>query len=143
MSQECLLCKKIDEELIWENDDLRVILVHEPSLPGFCRVIWNRHVVEMTDLVPEQRSLLMRTVCLVESVIRQVMQPHKMNLAALGNRVPHIHWHVIPRFEDDVYFPDSVWSAKQREPNTELIAQRQQQLCTLRVALRQVLEQVS
>jgi diadenosine tetraphosphate (Ap4A) HIT family hydrolase len=51
----------------------------------------------------------------VEKVVRETMQPHKMNLASLGNMVPHVHWHVIPRFEDDRHFPGPVWAAPQRE----------------------------
>jgi diadenosine tetraphosphate (Ap4A) HIT family hydrolase len=43
------------------------------------------------------------------------MQPDKINLASLGNVVPHLHWHVIPRFVDDPHFPNPVWGVKVRE----------------------------
>jgi len=46
--------------------------------------------------------------------LRQLLQPAKINLASLGNRVAHLHWHVIARFADDKHFPDSVWSAARR-----------------------------
>jgi diadenosine tetraphosphate (Ap4A) HIT family hydrolase len=49
----------------------------------------------------------------------EVMYPDKVNLAALGNMVPHLHWHIIPRFKEDVFFPGSVWSEKQRGSNSE------------------------
>jgi diadenosine tetraphosphate (Ap4A) HIT family hydrolase len=51
----------------------------------------------------------------VESVLRELLAPDKINLAALGNMVPHLHWHVIPRFADDRHFPDAVWAAARRE----------------------------
>ena len=107
---ECGLCCGIGGELVWQNDDLRVIMVDEPHFVGFVRVIWQEHVAEMTDLLPAQRSTLMKTVCLVEDVMRQVLNPTKINLASLGNMTPHLHWHVIPRFLDDVNFPNPVWA---------------------------------
>ena len=112
----CVLCKdelKPEEgQLIWRGDDCRVILVNDPDLPGFCRVIWNRHVAEMTDLSYGERDHLMNLVFAVEEAVRHVMHPDKVNIAALGNMVPHIHWHVIPRFKDDAFFPGSAWSQK-------------------------------
>jgi diadenosine tetraphosphate (Ap4A) HIT family hydrolase len=41
--------------------------------------------------------------------------PEKINLASLGNAVPHLHWHIIPRFSDDPHFPNAVWSTKLRD----------------------------
>ncbi len=125
----CVLCKddlKPDEgQLIWRGDDCRVILVNDPDLPGFCRVIWNRHVAEMTDLTPRERDHMMTLVFAVEEAVRHVMHPDKVNVAALGNMVPHIHWHVIPRFKDDVFFPGSAWSKRSQEtPDTTLEARR-------------------
>jgi diadenosine tetraphosphate (Ap4A) HIT family hydrolase len=101
--------------VLWQDDFCRVVLVDEPHYPGFVRVILNQHVREMTDLVPEERSRLMMMVCKAEKAIRDVMQPDKINLASLGNVVPHLHWHVIPRFEDDPHFPKPVWGAKLRD----------------------------
>ena len=51
--------------------------------------------------------------------MRETMQPDKMNLASLGNMTPHVHWHVIPRFEDDAHFPTPVWATRQREPRSD------------------------
>ena len=50
----------------------------------------------------------------VESALRARLTPTKMNLASLGNVVPHLHWHVIPRFADDTHFPQPVWGKDQR-----------------------------
>lgn len=88
--------------------------VDEPAWPGFCRVVWNAHVAEMTDLAPAERDLLMKLVYGVESALRRVLAPTKINLASLGNQVPHLHWHVIPRFADDAAFPDAIWAAARR-----------------------------
>lgn len=82
--------------------------------PGFCRVIANRHVREMTDLDLAARERLMRAVYACEALLRQVYRPDKINLASLGNVVPHLHWHVIARFADDRHYPDPIWAAPRR-----------------------------
>jgi diadenosine tetraphosphate (Ap4A) HIT family hydrolase len=92
-----------------------VVRVDDPAYPGFCRVIWNAHVAEMTDLAPADRGHLMDLVFGVETALRRVLSPTKINLASLGNQVPHLHWHVIPRFADDATFPDAVWAPARRD----------------------------
>ena len=116
----CPLCDAPGGALLWQDDFCRVVLVTDtPDYPGFCRVILNRHVREMTDLAPAERSHLMMMVMKTEQVVRDVMRPDKINLASLGNVVPHLHWHVIPRFADDPHFPNPVWGAKLRDtPHT-------------------------
>jgi len=100
--------------LLWRGRHCRVILVEDADYPGFCRVIWNDHIKEMTDLPVQMRAELMNTVFAVESAVREVMQPEKINLASLGNMTPHLHWHVIPRYIDDKNFPNSIWAAPLR-----------------------------
>jgi len=112
----CPLCQSETTEIVlWSDAFCRVIWVDDAHYPGFCRVILNAHVREMTDLLPEQRQQLMVVVFAVESAVRDIAQPDKINLASLGNVVPHVHWHVIPRWENDVNFPDAIWAAPRRE----------------------------
>jgi diadenosine tetraphosphate (Ap4A) HIT family hydrolase len=100
--------------VLWRDAACRVVLVDEPDYPGFCRVIWNAHVKEMTDLAAAEQQHCMRVVFAVEQALRVALNPHKINLASLGNLTPHLHWHVIPRYEDDPHFPNSVWGERQR-----------------------------
>jgi diadenosine tetraphosphate (Ap4A) HIT family hydrolase len=65
----------------------------------------------------------MNAVVAVEQVLREQLQPTKVNLAALGNAVPHLHWHVIARFDWDSHFPGSVWTAPQRTADADKLAQ--------------------
>lgn len=131
----CVLCKdelKPEEgQLIWRGDDARIILVNDPDLPGFCRVIWNRHVAEMTDLTYGEREHLMTLVFAVEEAIRHVMHPDKVNIAALGNMVPHIHWHVIPRYQDDAFYPGSAWSKRVQETPEAILLERRRKAAEL------------
>lgn len=141
--QNCDLCQHTGGELLHQTTQLRVVLVDEPNYPGFCRVIWNDHVKEMTDLVPLQRQNVMQTVCKVEDVIRHVMQPEKINLASFGNMTPHVHWHIIPRYLDDAHFPQPVWGTQQRKPDAAALATRHARLPALKQALRDALSESS
>jgi diadenosine tetraphosphate (Ap4A) HIT family hydrolase len=111
----CPLCDAPAGTVLWRDDFCRVVRADEPDHPGFLRVILNAHVKEMTDLPPAGREALMRVVFAAETALREVMAPDKVNLASLGNVVPHLHWHVIPRFGDDPHFPNPVWGEKRRE----------------------------
>ncbi|MEW6331935.1 MAG: HIT family protein, partial [Pseudomonadota bacterium] len=108
------LCHPVNETVLWRDERCRVILVDDADYPGFCRVIWGGHVKEMTDLTETERTHLVAVVFVVEKILREMLQPAKINLASLGNQVPHLHWHVIPRFIDDAHFPDPVWAARKR-----------------------------
>ena len=110
----CELCEQDGGTLIYRNDFLRVVLVEDSEYPGFCRVICNAHLAEMTDLTIAQRSAMMMTVCKVEQAVRDVMRPDKINLASLGNMTPHLHWHIIPRYVHDKHFPQPIWGVAQR-----------------------------
>lgn len=113
---DCPICAAQNEEILLQTPNLRVIAVHnEPNAPAFCRVIWQHHVAEMSDLQPAERAELMEMVYKVEAAMRQVLQPEKVNLASLGNVVPHLHWHVIARFKDDACFPAPIWAAATRQ----------------------------
>lgn len=126
----CELCDTAGGEVLWRDDFCRVVLIDDAAYPGFCRVILNSHVKEMTDLPEGDRSRLMVVVFTVEAVVRETMQPDKINLASLGNVVPHLHWHVIPRFVDDRHFPAPIWAEARREP-----VQRRFNIFALRQAL--------
>ncbi|MBA2350463.1 MAG: HIT family protein [Burkholderiales bacterium] len=111
---DCELCELNGGELLWRNRYCRVVQVSDADYPGFCRVIWNSHVKEMSDLSADQRRQMMDIVFAVEQAIRSTLAPDKINLASLGNLTPHLHWHVIPRYVDDAHFPSPVWSDRRR-----------------------------
>ena len=132
----CPLCSPEHEHLLWQDALCRVILVDDADYPGFCRVILNRHVKEMTDLDDIERLRLMEVVFGVEEAVRKVVQPDKINLASLGNVVPHLHWHIIPRFTEDRHFPNSIWGEAQRTPASRAMPEN------LSVSLQQALREL-
>ena len=124
----CPLCTGDGGKLVFRNDHLRVMLADEPGFPAFYRVIWNAHVAELSDLTLAERNVCMNAVVAVEQALRTVLQPTKINLAALGNMVPHLHWHVVARFEWDSHFPAPLWATAQRPQDSVRIAEVQAQL---------------
>jgi diadenosine tetraphosphate (Ap4A) HIT family hydrolase len=136
MSQTaCDLCSQPGGAVLHRNEKFRVVLVDDAQYPGFCRVIWNGHVREMTDLPASDRALLMQAVWQVEAAVRDSMRPDKMNVASLGNMVPHLHWHVIPRYADDAHFPGPIWAQVQRTAEESVLASRMALLPLLRESI--------
>ena len=122
---DCPLCIEDGGICFVRTKQYRIVAPREPEFLGLIRVIWNEHVVEMTDLEILPRNDFMRAVYFVEESVRQMMNPDKINLASLGNVVPHLHWHIIPRWLDDSYFPLPIWGQRQREISAEKVSQRQ------------------
>ncbi len=124
MSNEinCPLCEGRDETVLYHNRYLRVIDARDPDYPAFTRVIWHRHAMEMTDLDMAEQRALMAAVALVEAVQRRTLAPYKINLAQFGNMVPHMHWHVIPRFAEDPHFPNPTWGPRRTFTTEQALA---------------------
>jgi len=106
----CSLCDATGGDLVFQGKKFRVIRAQEVDFPAFYRVVWTAHVAEFSDLSVPDRTLCMAAVCEVEQALRAHLQPTKINLAALGNMVAHLHWHVIARFDWDTHFPAPVWA---------------------------------
>ncbi len=87
--------------------------VVDEAFPAFYRVIWNAHVAELSELAAVERGRCIDAVVAVERVLREQLRPTKINLASLGNMVPHLHWHVIARFDWDSHFPQPIWGTAQ------------------------------
>lgn len=111
---DCELCRNDGGHLIWRDERWRVVRVDDAAFPAFYRVICNHHVAEFGDLLATERGRCMDLVVGVERALRELLSPAKVNIASLGNMVPHLHWHVIARFEWDSHFPQPVWGAAQR-----------------------------
>lgn len=136
-NEKCELCEQVGGELLYDDSFARVVLVDDALYPGFCRVILNKHVAEMSDLDVNERTQFMSLVWHVEQVLREEMQPAKINLASLGNMTPHLHWHVIPRFADDAHFPQAIWGQVQRDVSKDAAhAARRASLAQLAESLR-------
>lgn len=130
----CELCELAVEPL-WRNALFSVILVDDAAYPGFVRVILHDHVREISDLSKDDRLAVNEAVHQVELGQRAVLAPHKINVASLGNVVPHLHWHVIPRYQDDAQFPAPIWAAAARATTPAVLDARRALLPNLRADL--------
>ena len=110
----CELCDSPGGDLLWRDGFCRIVLVDDPDYPGLCRVVLERHVKEMTDLEPAERTRLMKAVFATEEALRALLDPDKVNLASLGNLTAHLHWDVIPRHRRDRHFPRPIWAEPTR-----------------------------
>ena len=73
-----------------------------PMRPGYTVVIFKgRHVAEPTELSPEETAGFWSEVARVAGAIDEEYEPAKMNWLSLGNGVPHLHVHLVPRPLDD------------------------------------------
>lgn len=120
----CPLCSPEGEKVLLKNDLFRVIQVNDSDYPGYFRVIANAHVKEMSELSSEAQIRFISALSKIEKIVLENMRPTKVNWAQLGNMVPHLHWHLIARYEDDAAFPDSIWSQKRRQTAPEELAAR-------------------
>jgi diadenosine tetraphosphate (Ap4A) HIT family hydrolase len=104
----CTMCATLghgDNDYVAAVDELpfaQVGLERRSRLPGYCIVIWRHgHVAEPFDLPPPDAAGYWHDVLAVGRAVRDEFQPVKLNLFTLGNQVPHLHTHVVPRYEDD------------------------------------------
>ena len=111
----CPLCEAAGGRLVFEGPKFRVICAAELGFPAFYRLVWREHVREFSELSTADRATCMEAVTVIEQSLREMLSPTKINLATLGNVVPHLHWHVIARFDWDSHFPGPVWAGAQRE----------------------------
>lgn len=138
-SADCVLCREAGGLPVWQGAQLRVIRAQEEGFPAFYRVIWTAHAAELSDLSEVDRNTCMAVVAAVERVLRTQLQPTKINLAALGNMVPHLHWHVIARHDWDSHFPAPVWANPLRARDLAREAQLQDALADCDAAIAQAL----
>jgi len=118
----CPLCATDGGEVLHRAPSWRLVLADEPDWPGLLRIIWNEHVAELSDLLEPEAQALMAAVRQVERVLRDTLSPDKVNVASLGNQVPHLHVHIVPRWRDDLTFPGSIWTRPESVPNEKTIS---------------------
>jgi len=104
--------------MIYENE--LVILEVESSEVPWVKIFTKRKVKEFSECAPEEKSEIFRIIDIVEKSMLSYFEADKINIASFGNLLPHVHWHIMARFEGDSYFPESMWGTQQREANLEL-----------------------
>ncbi len=115
---DCIMCQRWQDEpelRVIELDQCYVQLNRDQFFRGYTFVFTREHVTELFHLDRQVRQSVIEEVNLVAAALSQVYQPTKMNYELLGNMVPHMHWHLVPRFTNDPLWPRPIWS----EPHPE------------------------
>lgn len=135
----CPLCDAAGGRLVFQGPRWRLIHAAEPGFPAFYRLVWDDHVREFSELARADRIACMEALATVEQALLRHLRPAKVNLAALGNAVPHLHWHVIARFDGDSHFPGAVWAQPLREADPALLQELAGRLPALELELQTLL----
>jgi diadenosine tetraphosphate (Ap4A) HIT family hydrolase len=114
----CSFCQTVEQSHALASDELIVELAHSIVLlgpwqiyRGYCLVVSRQHATELADLEPNVRQGYLDEMCAVARAIGEVFKPQKLNYELLGNQVPHLHWHVFPRYPDDPDIRRPAWFA--------------------------------
>jgi diadenosine tetraphosphate (Ap4A) HIT family hydrolase len=114
----CSMCAKWETESdlrVAELECCRLMLNRDQYFPGYSFLFTRQHVTELFLLDKDLRATLMEEISLVAAALYTIYKPDKMNYELIGNMVPHIHWHIVPRFRTDPLWPRTVWA----EPHDE------------------------
>lgn len=123
------------ESRITELTVSTAFLYPDQAVRGRCLLTLREHCTELFHLTPAMRNALMEDVSRVAEALFRALHPVKINYELLGNLVPHIHWHVIPRFRDDGVYPKPIWTG-QLPPRTLAVAERDDLIARIRRHLR-------
>ena len=83
---------------------------------GHCVLIFDpRHVTRIDELSPDEWQIMSGDIMKVEKTLIDVFQPDHINIASIGQVVPHLHWHIIPRYTDDPRWGGPIWTTAEDE----------------------------
>ncbi|OGT97432.1 MAG: HIT family hydrolase [Geobacteraceae bacterium GWC2_48_7] len=138
MKNECPMCSRWldDADLqIAEFENSFAILNRDQFFQGYCLLFAKKHVTELFHLDQSERGGLMEELNLLASALDAVFSPAKINYELLGNMVPHMHWHIIPRFEHDPLWPRPIWS----EPHQDVTLLPEEYCCRIELIRKALL----
>jgi diadenosine tetraphosphate (Ap4A) HIT family hydrolase len=100
--------------LIAELETARAFLHEDQFFPGYVLLVLRRHATELYELEAGERRAHLEEVSRVAQALARAFQPVKMNYELLGNQVPHIHWHLVPRLATDPDLRSPIWRVDHR-----------------------------
>ncbi len=144
----CPLCESVvraasNPALIACLDETVVLLGDNQGPRGWCVLVLRHHLEHMAQLTTHEQLNVWREVDRVAAAIRSVFPstgksggPPRINYECLGNLVPHIHWHIIPRHADDPEPTKAVWGWPEAQLRGSMTAaERVELIAKLRPAL--------
>ena len=130
---DCPFCRKLAwvqelpaDELVWQFPHSVALLGPWQFYHGHCLLVSRRHATELNQLEDDERPVFLEEMCQLAQAIEDCFCPHKLNYELLGNQVPHLHWHLFPRYRDDPDTLKPVWLALDRADRDAAELQRLQ-----------------
>lgn len=125
----CSYCQKlamVDElpNVVWKFPHSVAFLGPWQYYHGYCILACRTHATELSQLDDKVRRAYLDEMCLLAKAIQECYRPDKLNYELLGNQVPHLHWHVIPRIKDDPDATNPVWFALNRAETDKQVRDR-------------------
>jgi diadenosine tetraphosphate (Ap4A) HIT family hydrolase len=99
--------------IIYESKFIKIEL--ENSEIPWLKIFTQVNYKEFSEVPTEIKREIFDALDIIEKEMLLFFKPTKINIASFGNYLPHVHWHIMARFEEDSYFPEPIWGAKQRE----------------------------
>lgn len=124
---ECVFCRiisgELDSAIVYEDESTLAFMNLRQSNEGHVLVVPRNHVEQIYDLDEDTASSLASTVCKVARAVRRVYKPDGLSIwqsngPAAFQEVPHVHWHIFPRYKDDGYlvvYPRNLAERARRE----------------------------
>jgi diadenosine tetraphosphate (Ap4A) HIT family hydrolase len=117
----CLICERValakqgrNPHLIAEMDHSYFVVGDHQFHQGYALVLLKEHVREPFELSPHVQREHFREVMRAAEALNDTFQPWKLNFSCYGNVEPHVHWHIVPRFEGDPYLANDPWREIER-----------------------------
>jgi len=104
--------------LIYENETIKIDI--EPSEIPWLKIFTQDAYKEMSEVPKDVRTEIYDLLDIIEKKMIVYYNPKKINIASFGNYMPHVHWHIMARFEEDSYYPEPMWGTKQRKASLAL-----------------------
>lgn len=111
----------------------RVLLMNNSNYPWLILVPRREGVREIFELTEADQQQLLRESSQVSQALVKLVNPDKINIAALGNMVPQLHIHHIARFRNDPAWPAPVWGHSEAAPYSA--KRSDEMLCEINAAL--------
>jgi ATP adenylyltransferase len=120
---DCILCSIRDHDdrvrslEVWRGEATIAVLNLYPYNPGHLMVFPQRHVLELSELEADEVAQLVGSINLAVKVLKDAYSPHGFNIGfnigqSSGASIPHLHAHVVPRYDSELGFVDIIGGAK-------------------------------
>ena len=109
----------MDNSLLLYENNLIKVEIEEFEIP-WLKIFTQKSIKEFSQCDKVTKLEIFRVLDIIEKEMLEYFTPDKINIASFGNYVPHVHFHIQARFQNDSYFPEPTWGKKQRESKLEL-----------------------